>query len=219
MNPSWYLDDGKTMTDNKPYNPLDKSNLGRSLSEALLSTPVQPIKPPKFVGAGIYALYYSGDLQLYRPISTCNANGEWRQPIYVGKAVPEGSRKGVYRPDADTGTVLWRRLREHAKSIEECANLDVNDFKCRYLVADDIWIPLGEALLINRFSPLWNVLVEGFGIHTPGEGRQKQQRSMWDTLHPGRKLAEGLPLHKKGQSEIEKAVREFLSTKPARRRN
>ena len=31
-------------------------------------------------------------------------------------------------------------------------NLDVDDFECRYLIVDDIWIPLGETLLIGRFK-------------------------------------------------------------------
>jgi hypothetical protein len=206
------------MADEKPYNPLDKSNLGRSLAEALLATSVQPLPPERFVGAGIYALYYSGDLPLYLPISKRNSHGKWDLPIYVGKAVPEGARKGEYRPDAEPGTALWKRLKEHARSLEECENLSVRHFSCRYLVADDIWIPLGEALLISRFSPLWNVLVDGFGIHTPGVGRLKQQRSMWDTLHPGRKLADGLPLHKRGQLDIERAVRDFLSVKDRTRK-
>jgi hypothetical protein len=49
----------------------------------------------------------------------------------------------------------------------------------RYIAVDDIWIPLGESLLIEMFSPVWNVLVDGFGNHDPGKGRYNQQRSPW----------------------------------------
>lgn len=113
------------------------------------------------------------------------------QPIYVGKAVPPGARKGGFALGAAPGSALFRRLREHARSIGETKNLKVEHFSCRFLVSDDIWIPLGESLLIEQLKPLWNVLIEGFGIHTPGKNRP-QQTSKWDTLHPGRKLASGL---------------------------
>lgn len=46
--------------------------------------------------------------------------------------------------------------------------------------------PLGESLLISRFRPLWNVIVEGFGNNPTGGPRESQKRSPWDTLHPGR---------------------------------
>ena len=39
--------------------------------------------------AGVYALFYKGSLDLYRPIRSPKA--DW--PIYVGKAVPPGARK------------------------------------------------------------------------------------------------------------------------------
>ena len=46
-----------------------------------------------------------------------------------------------------------------------------------------------EAQLIRKYQPLWNTLVDGFGNHTPGEGRFDQARSEWDVLHPGRAWA------------------------------
>ena len=55
-----------------------------------------------------------------------------------------------------------------------------------YNPLDDIWIPLGEALLIAKFAPIWNKLIDGFGNHDPGKGRYKGARPKWDTLHPGR---------------------------------
>ena len=67
------------------------------------------------------------------------------------------------------------------------------DFYVRYLVVDDVWIPLGENMLIETFQPLWNRVIDGFGIHAPGKGRMKQAKSSWDLLHPGRDQAKGLP--------------------------
>lgn len=49
------------MKHENPYNPLDKKNLGASVAEALLERTVHPLgKLEVFVGAGIYAIYYTG---------------------------------------------------------------------------------------------------------------------------------------------------------------
>ena len=84
------------------------------------------------------------------------------------------------------------------------------DFKCRYLVVDDIWIPLGESLLISMFSPLWNRILEGFGNHDPGQGRYNQQRSLWDVVHPGRPWAAKLKPNARSLEEILSDIAEFL---------
>jgi len=42
------------------------------------------------------------------------------------------------------------------------------------------------------FKPLWNRKIDGFGNHDPGKGRARQQKSLWDTLHPRRTWAEKL---------------------------
>lgn len=196
---------------NRPFNPLDKANLGVSVADALLATPLCAL-PPKtaFDGAGIYALYYVGDLPLYKPISDLNANNEFRQPIYVGKAVPKGARKGGYGLDAAPGKVLSARLKEHATSIVATNSLKIEHFFCRYLIVDDIWIPLGESLLIEMFSPLWNRIVDGFGIHDPGTKRAAGQRSKWDTLHPGRPFADKCQSNVLTKRQIEKEVEMFF---------
>lgn len=174
----------------EPFNPLNKKNLGLSVAEAMLQKPIVPLAPEKFVGAGIYAIYYIGDFEHYGAVSESNRNGQWRQPIYVGKAIPEGARRGGLGLDAPAGSVLYKRLYEHAKSVRDVSNLNSEDFACRYLIADDIWIPLGESLLIEMFRPLWNVTIDGFGNHDPGSGRYNQQRSAWDVVHPGRSWAD-----------------------------
>jgi hypothetical protein len=131
------------------------------------------------------------------------------QPIYAGKAIPEGGRKGGLGLDVPAGKPLHKRLSEHRTSIETAENLNIDDFCCRFLVVDDIWIPLGESLLIEKTRPLWNVIVDGFGNHDPGKGRHEQQLSSWDTLHPGRNWAKKL---QKGKSieEIAKQIADFL---------
>jgi hypothetical protein len=194
-----------------PYNPLDKLNLGESVASALLKRPVGPLPPlRRFVGAGIYAIYYVGNFAPYGPVAQSNRQRRFEQPIYVGKAVPPGARKGGFGLSTAPGSALFKRLSEHSKSIE-VTDLDLDDFHCRYLVSEDIWIPLGEALLIERFQPLWNVLIEGFGIHTPGAGRKKQVRSKWDTLHPGRLLAADLPPNPRTAPELEQMIGDFLA--------
>ena len=173
------------------YNPLDKKNLGVSVRDAMLAQPISPMPPNElFAGAGIYAIYYAGTFPPYQRIATANADDAWEQPIYVGKAIPAGARRGGLGLDAPAGNVLFRRLQEHADSIAQAPNLNLADFACRFLVVDDIWIPLGESLLIESFRPLWNRVVDGFGNHTPGEGRFNQKRSAWDIIHPGRPWAE-----------------------------
>lgn len=201
-----------------PFNPLDKRNLGESVASALLARPVGALPPvERFNGAGIYAIYYTGELELYREIAAKNHASKFDQPIYVGKAVPPGARKGGFGLGMAPGTALFDRLREHATSIESARNLRLSDFQCRYLISDDIWIPLGESLTIERFQPIWNVLIDGFGNHPPGSGRGKQERSRWDTLHPGRTWAERLPASRFSERDVGQLVRDFLSGKTVSR--
>lgn len=173
-----------------PFNPLDKKNLGASVAEALLTGKVHPLGDlPEFRGAGIYAIYYAGDFAPYGEIARRNRDAK-HAPIYVGKAVPAGARKGGAAVGNGTvGKPLFNRLSEHAESIRAVSNVSIDDFTCRFLVVDDIWIPLGESLLIARYSPVWNSLIDGFGNHDPGSGRYNGMRPRWDVLHPGRAWA------------------------------
>lgn len=170
-----------------PFNPLDKKNLGASVAEAMLARPPFRLDEiPQFTGAGIYAVYYTGDFPAYTRLSQANQEDRFAAPIYVGKAIPAGGRKGGALANVSTTRALYNRLREHADSLRETANLHVKDFHARFLVVDDIWIPLGESLLIAKFSPVWNALIDGFGNHDPGSGRYNGMRPRWDVLHPGR---------------------------------
>jgi len=204
------------MTDSNviPFNPLDKRHLGESVGQAMLRQPVTPLgNLETFTGAGIYAIYYTGGFSGYEPISECNRNKQFKAPIYVGKAVPKGARKGGDL-QASPGKVLYDRLKQHGKSIEESSNLDITDFHCRYLIVDDIWIPLGESLLIAKFDPLWNKLIDGFGNHDPGRGRHAGLRPRWDVLHPGRQWAGRCQPRDESAEQIIREARDYLRNNP-----
>lgn len=195
-----------------PFNPLDKKNLAASVAEALLKSEVHPLsKLPSFNGSGIYAIYYSGDFPAYNKITQLNCESKFELPIYVGKAVPSGSRKGgLLKEGVDKS--LYKRLKEHSESISAASNLDLDHFFCRYLVVDDIWIPLGESLMIAKFSPLWNKIIDGFGNHDPGRGRHNGMRPRWDVLHPGRSWSDKLAERPESASRISEDAAQYLET-------
>jgi Eco29kI restriction endonuclease len=200
------------MKQEKAYNPLDKRNLGKSVADALLECPVHRLPPSEpFPGPGIYVIYYTGDYPAYRQIAERNWDDQFELPIYVGKAVPLGARKGGQGFDNPLGISLFRRLEKHAASIKSTINLHLEDFHCRYLVVDDIWIPLGESLLIEKFSPLWNRVIDGFGNNDPGKGRYQQMRSAWDTLHPGRPWATKCSEYHKSEAQLLELVSRRLT--------
>lgn len=196
------------------FNPLDKRHLGESVGQAMLRQPVSPMSDLKsFNGAGIYAIYYCGDFEAYKVISGSNQNEKFLSPIYVGKAVPKGARKGGDL-EVSPGKVLYSRLKQHKKSIEEADNLDITDFYYRFLVVDDIWIPLGESLLIAKFYPIWNVVIDGFGNHDPGSGRHAGLRPRWDVLHPGRAWAERCQVRQETAEYIVREAKTYLEDNP-----
>ena len=168
--------------------------------------------PEKFKGAGIYAIYYTGDFEAYQNLAEVNRDNMFSRPIYVGKAVPPGARKGGFGLGGDPGTALYKRLNEHFESVKAAENLNESDFFCRYLVVDDIWIPLAESLLIEKFQPIWNRVLDGFGNHDPGSGRYAQQKSPWDELHHGSEWANRLRTCANSQDILIERVRNFLHT-------
>lgn len=195
----------------EPYNPLAKLNLGKSVVDALLeSAAVTLTDVPPFAGAGIYAIYYHGQFQPYTVLSE-QFGTEDERPIYVGKSVPPGARKGASLTSRATGRWLFNRIAEHRESIQAATNLHASDFSVRYLVVDDIWIPLGESLLISSFSPIWNVMIEGFGNHDPGAGRYNGLQPLWDVLHPGRGWATKCRQRTEDREEIGRRIIDFLA--------
>jgi hypothetical protein len=205
------------MSQTSPYNPLDKANLGRSVADALLGRKPRALGDlMPFDGAGIYAIYYKGRFKPYFRLAELNYDGDPQAPIYVGKAIPEGGRKGGGVEGAST-KALFRRLREHAESIRAVteSGIDISDFDCRYLVVDDIWIPLGESLLIAKFAPIWNVLVDGFGNHDPGKGRYNGLVPRWDVLHPGRGWAAKCKPRDETAADIARDIESHLAAAPS----
>lgn len=199
----------------QPYNPLDKRNLGKSIRDEILSRkPVAFADAATISGAGVYAIYYTGDFPPYKRISDLNRDESFGQPIYVGKAIPKGGRKGGLTANSALGKSLADRLSQHASSIDEADNLDVKDFHVRHLVVDDIWIPLGENVLIERFQPLWNRAIDGFGNKDPGRRRSRQFKSPWDVLHPGRNFAKKLGDWDLSATFLEERVDDYLSGRP-----
>ncbi len=197
------------MTGEDAFNPLDMANLRESIGNALLSTaPTRLDKTTAFRGAGIYAIYYTGAFKAYELLAEKNRGDQWAAPIYVGKAVPAGARKGIAL-DAET-RALGKRIGEHAKSVQAAENLEVEDFYARWLVTEPIWIPLGESLLIGRYAPVWNTIVDGFGNHNPGKGRHAGMVSRWDVLHPGRFWAQKFAPRNETAEDIAKDVIEYL---------
>ena len=197
-----------------PFNPLDKKNLGASVAEALLTKEVHPLSSVEpFHGAGIYSIYYTGPFAAYESLAIQNRNNRFNAPIYVGKAVPKGARRGA-NLEADPGRALHKRLIEHAESVRAAENLSIEDFFCRFLVVDDIWIPLGESLIIARFVPVWNTLIDGFGNHDPGSGRYLGMRPRWDVLHPGRSWASRLKDRNETDDDIGRDAASYLANAP-----
>jgi len=165
-----------------------------------------------FEGAGIYAIYYTGPFEAYAPIAEANRDGQFTTPIYVGKADPQGGRKGADF-DAPHGLALFSRLADHGKSVLAASNLDAADFACRHLVVDEVWIRMAERMLISWHQPVWNMVVDGFGNHDPGGRRATQYRSPWDVLHPGRSWAVKLGDSGLSTDEIEARVAGHLEAR------
>ena len=204
------------MTDFKPYNPLEKANLGASVADAMLGRKPRSLGSlESFRGAGIYAIYYRGTFQPYQRLAALNQDGDPQAPIYVGKAIPAGGRKGGVGIVGAATRALYNRLKEHAENLRAVVNLDVNDFDCRFLVVDDIWIPLGESLLIAKFAPLWNVLIDGFGNHDPGKGRYNGLMPRWDVLHPGRAWAAKCQQRSETAEQVARDVEVRLAQEPS----
>ena len=152
-------------------------------------TPVHTLPPPEaFHGTGVYAIYYTGKIRIYKKYGELNRLS-YGYPIYVGKAVPRGWRQSRISDNPNNQSrELISRLREHSRNIIS-AGLNISDFMCRFVIFEkdgSDMISTIEAALIKIHRPLWNAKLDGFGNHTPGKGRFQQAKSDWDVIHPGR---------------------------------
>lgn len=191
--------------DASEYNPLDYTNLTKSCVEELMRRGPFPLPlSERFAGSGVYALFYSGDFAPYAAISSNGASC----PIYVGKAIPPGGRKGA--KSSKTYYSLFNRIRQHVKSIDATPSLHVEDFTCRFLVVTPLWITMAERFLLEHYRPIWNVVLDGFGNHDPGSGRYEGEITWWDALHPGRDWALKLQ-QTRSNADAEKRLRDFFA--------
>lgn len=198
-----------TSIDSERFNPLALEIVGHNLRDGLEDRPrIRLDRLPTSKGAGLYALYYIGDLDLYRALSGTDV------PVYVGKAEAGNSSYGD-APD-ETQPRLYKRITEkHAKSIREVAdnrgNIAPSDFEVRHILLEDVWIVLGERALLRAYAPvLWNTLMPGFGANPPGTAR-KNARSIWDTIHPGRPRAGEVCNRRFTRAEMENRIRDGIA--------
>lgn len=181
------------------YNPADPSTFAESIANKLLlqeSMSLADLMGRAFYGSGIYAIYYHGSFDAYRPIKGRTT------PIYVGKADPSERDARTVR---EQGTALWKRLKEHVDSIRDASNLELGDFTCRYLVVGSGWQVAAESHLISLFKPIWNKemkVCQGFGKHGDASTTRRNKRSAWDTLHPGRTWAADALSHDRSEQQI-----------------
>jgi hypothetical protein len=200
----------------EPFNALDMTNLAHSIVTQMVEpAPTELGAVPRFTGAGLYAIYYTGSFSAYSAVSDRNRDNVFAEPIYVGKAIRAGGRSSVGEGTRPRTTALYARIGQHANSIRAARNLDINDFWVRWLVVEEIWIPLGESAMIRRHRPAWNAIVDGFGNHDPGTGRKAEILSRWDTLHPGRGWAQQFAARTETPAQIEQDVVEYLRSRLA----
>lgn len=193
------------------YDPLDYDNLTRNLvRELMLQEPHSLPLTKRFAGPGVYALFYSGNFKPYAKLCSTDST----EPIYVGKAILPGGRKGLF--SGGERASLFGRIEEHSRSIQATKNLNIGDFRVRYLTVVPLWIAMAERFLIEHYQPLWNVCVEGFGLHDPGKGRHQGLIPWWDTLHPGRPWAAKLKQDRTAKA-IEEKIAEFVRSRKKRK--
>lgn len=203
------------MPDYKPFNPLSYESLGASVADALIERdPVQMNQIPTFTGEGVYAIYYKGDFGPYAAITEANSDDKWFAPIYVGKADPPGGRKGGLPDTLSVAASLRNRLMKHGRTIASADNLNVDHFFCRFLLVNHLWLDLAENMMITRFAPIWNTLIDGFGNNDPGKGRYAQLVSRWDVLHPGRSWAVRCAPRQETVDTISREVADYLRSRP-----
>jgi hypothetical protein len=178
-------------------------------------TPVHRLPPPeRFLGTGIYALYYTGQSQPYAKYAELNRLA-YDFPIYLGKAVPKGWRQARTGDCIEVQSAeLHTRLREHARSIEQVDSSSLEDFSCRFMIfegASSDMIGTIEASVIKWKKPLWNTFLDGFGNHDPGKGRYQQAKSDWDVVHVGRSWAKKCKGKTPSRLDLLKGIENFLT--------
>ncbi|TMM55129.1 Eco29kI family restriction endonuclease [Sulfitobacter sabulilitoris] len=189
------------------FDPAEPRLIGHFVALALISQDrvrLDAIQP--FYGAGVYAIYYTGPENIYGPISGTET------PIYVGKADPPVGATSVVQQE----TKLYVRLNEHRRNIDKVAGIDLADFECRALAVQSGYQAAAESHLINLFWPIWNnetKILFGLGKHGDSAKTRSNNKSPWDTIHPGRTWAEGNPEAKSAEDILADVARHFGRTR------
>lgn len=189
------------------FDPTDPKLIGYFVALALIAQQRKSLSGlGRFYGSGVYAIYYVGDVPLYKPVSCTET------PVYVGKADPDGQPRSV----VEQGTKLTDRLSEHAKNIDKVYGIDLKDFEYRALAVQSGYQAAAEAHLIKLFRPVWNnetKILFGIGKHGDAASTRANKKSPWDTVHPGRVWAEGNPESKSVETIKAEVARHFESAK------
>jgi len=192
------------------FDPSDPSTAGRIVALTLISQPIHELASiPNFYGAGVYAIYYSGNFAPYAKLVNSD------HPIYVGKADPSNSSA---KDAIAQGTKLSIRLSEHAKSISKAkTTLSIEDFKCRFLIVQSGFQKSAEDYLIRFFKPIWNSETKicfGLGKHGDSSETRDNKRSPWDTMHPGRAWADKSTKDQKTREQIIAEIDQHFALHP-----
>lgn len=188
------------------FDPLAVENVGVTLAVELLQQSTVDFPPSSpFKGAGVYALYYTGNNPAYAPLVALDG-GRCTYPVYIGRAQRENKNQG-FNPRPSTKGELYKRITKHFDSVSQAQNIDTTDFRVRYLVLKPAYINLAESVLIMAFRPPWNGM--GLGSNVTGGPRMAGKGSLWDSLHPGRK---GRPA---GSDETARAAAELIERRVA----
>jgi len=196
------------------FDPGNPKLVGKFVALALLAqTRRQLSSITNFYGSGVYSIYYKGNFEPYKPISGNE------HPIYVGKVDPLDA---MAKTPTEQGKKLTDRLNEHRKNIEKAQNdnaatLVLADFECRFLVVQSGLQTAAENYLINLYKPIWNSetgICYGLGKHGDDATTRANQRSPWDTMHPGRIWAAKSVKDAKSVKEIRSAIKEHFDKNP-----
>lgn len=189
------------------FDPAEPRLIGHFVALALISQDrvrLDAIEP--FYGAGVYAIYYTGPEDIYEPISGTET------PIYVGKADPPVGATSVVQQE----TKLYGRLNEHRKNIDKVAGIDLADFECRALAVQSGYQAAAESHLINLFWPIWNnetKILFGIGKHGDAATTRANNKSPWDTIHPGRAWADGNREARSADDIVAEVAEHFRNTR------
>lgn len=199
------------------FDPGNPRTIGAFIALALTYQQRRPLSERlSFYGAGVYALYYSGDHPVYGPISGSET------PIYVGSAVSSNHEATTA---VEQGDALAQRLKHHRKTIVRGMGPEGRaDFDYRVLVVPVGWELAAEGHLIRITKPIWNKetgIISGFGKHGDRAETRANTRSPWDLMHRGRPWADNEATRNRTTlAEIETELAEhFVANPPFRTQN